>query len=198
MAGPMLESVILSRIANAQYIAYLQNRIRIAETMEPADWQEAHSTTAPVMARIDATREAELTRRRAVDHQIWDAMTVEQEHAALEIRDGFEMVTGGIAVVTAQLGEHTTRTSNTLELPERRAEIQKAYWKWGRTCIDRQISHSAAMDVLFFGHSIRSVARYRHKRQSWARENLFDALTLYCALRGWAHPKFLRQRGTYE
>jgi hypothetical protein len=179
------EEVIRARRLNSRYTRDLRERLRDADSKEALDWQEKHDPTDPVMVRVDATRVEELGRRRSLDNKLWTAMSVEQIQAALEIRDAFEIVTGGLGSLIAHYAEQTSRGLKCLEDSEYVANLQITYSKWGADCARRHISVSAVLDVLCFGESCRQVDAARRHMHGWMRAQLFDALTVYAQIRGW-------------
>ncbi len=182
---PPSEAVLASRQRNAQSMAALRNRIIAAEKMEPAQWQEQHSGTEAVVVNISSGRQTELTRRRAIDARVWDSFTPEQEAAALDIRAAFEIIAGEVSIRTAMYEERVSRGDHATEENTRLVILQEHYWRWGRECKMQGVSHSAAMDVLFFHLPISEVDRTRKMKAPWARNNLVSALNLYCTIRGW-------------
>ncbi len=106
MAFPPLPDIDARRRANAFANLDLRNRLLAAERMEPKDWQEAHAETEAYLVRHDAYTDVELTRRRKVDGRFWEAMGPDRVQAALDIRDAFEIVTGGrLGRVTSRYGD---------------------------------------------------------------------------------------------
>ena len=182
--------VLAARRRNHAYIAALRNRLLVAERMEPQDWQAAHSPTEPVMVKVSAARDDdELTRRRKIDKRLWEAMTVEQEQAAMDIAHAFTLITGDIAVGVANYGTRgARRTGASVHETDRAVALQEAYFDWGRRCLSAGISHSAAMDVLAFGIPVSEIGCLRKKAAPWARKNLFRALSMYCRVKGWQVP----------
>ncbi len=179
------DTVLASRQRNAIYATALRNRLRDAESTEPAEWAEQHSPTESVQVKVAAGRTSELTRRREMDARLWNSMTPEQESAAQQIRDGFELCTDGTTCNIADYGERTGRGKSHENESERSIRLQRDYLAWGRACTEAGLSHSAAMDILYFGLPVSEVDRLRKRKAPWARNNLFNALTLFARLRGW-------------
>lgn len=179
------EEVARARRLNARHNVELRNRLRAAESMEPLDWQRAHGSLDAVTVRVDATRTEVIGYRQARDSKLWGAMSVEQIQAALEIRDAFEIIVGGLGSLIAHYAEQTSRGLKCLEDSEYVANLQINYGKWFGECRRSNISVSAVLDVLCFGESCRSTDALQHHADGWTRKQLFSALTIYAQLRGW-------------
>lgn len=179
MTCPALPDIAARRRANAFANLELRNRLVAAERMEPKDWQEAHAPTGAYMVKHSAETEVELTRRRRMDQRLWDAMSPDQERAALDIRDAFEYVAGRVSRVTARYGETSPGRASSETESEKSVRLQAKYWAWGSECRRLGVSATAALDVLVFGNTCGEIDRGRKKRNGWARDQLFQALAVF-------------------
>ncbi len=76
----------------------------------PEHWQEAHSPTEPATVRTyledkatGAMKPVQVrspAKRRKADNRVWEAMTVNQERAAIRIVRGYDLITGGQGYAT--------------------------------------------------------------------------------------------------
>ncbi|MAX82367.1 MAG: hypothetical protein CL843_19585 [Crocinitomicaceae bacterium] len=135
-----------------------------------------------------------------------DAYTVRKSHAYLikamqehklplteafgDIAKGFAIAGGAIRVRVTRLDDAGGGPDVTLD-DRRRIELEDAYRDWAKELIgekshpDRHLRHTAAIDIIAFGLSCRKVDAKHHKRNGWAKDNLIEALEVYCKLRGW-------------
>lgn len=166
---------------------------------EPIDWQRRHSPVARtriVLARTIDPDTGELVehagsspRRRVADARLWEAMTAHQQDAAEWIQRGFVALVGELAIRTSRVFEDEIARNRcydkALASVERDAMALLAYKRWVRECAARGDNIAAALNVLCFGADCASVDKASRRRHGWARERLFEALDVYCKVRGW-------------
>jgi hypothetical protein len=176
------------RRATAEANAQAERAAAKAQTIPPEPLE-----AVKVQARDLATGrmvEIGVTVRRRSDAALWDwiAKQPDYERAAARIGAAFTALDRGLGLQESALARAMRGDPGGPGGPDylrRLNGLLADYFDWGRECTRRGISHAAAMDVLGYAKSCRQVERERRKRNGWARENLDDALALFCALRGW-------------
>lgn len=160
--------------------------VRAADGAQPSDWQERIEPTEAVEVTISRStrRVREICRRRVVEARLWDAMSGDQQGAAERIAGGFEVITAGLGASGMRLGVRGDRSYG--DPWEGARGLIEDYWAWAKRTQRQELSVAAALDVLAFGLSCREVDRRRRKRKGWARGNLFEALEVYCDVKGWS------------
>lgn len=150
------------------------------------DQQEKHSPTQaaalPGNGRSAAyTSQKAAPQRRILDARLWDALTPAQQNAAQQIAHDYEIMSRGLGYSNSDW----TRVRGSGNAGAMHGMAVSSYVEWAQQCLRDKISHAMAIDIIVFGHSCRAVDRDRRVRAGTARQNLVDALTLYCRLKGW-------------
>ena len=150
----------------------------------PQDIQERHSPTEQVALRLTAERPLHKSQRRIVDGRLWEAMTLIQQDAAIEIATAFEMMGRGMGYVLSNW-QRLPGCRGQANVSEAHARMINIYTEWAQKCARQKISHAMIVDVLCFGFSCRMIDHDRRLRNGSTRDNLLQGLSLYCLLRGW-------------
>lgn len=166
-----------------------RDHLRLVATMEPADWQEAHSRTVPVEVTLATVverhgqrvvrRTKEQSRRRKPDARVWDAMTADQEWAADMVMDGWRITGGEIGCRTMAF-----ERQNPAYEPEwwpqfiLDAESQCAitFGNWVREGRKLGIHAMSVIDYLAGGFTLDEIDTKRRVRKGETREMIFRAL----------------------
>lgn len=119
----------------------------------------------------------------------WLAKEPDYERAAARIGAAFTFLDRGLGVQESTLARMmrggVSGGGSGPDYLRRMNALLADYFDWGRECTRRRISHAAVMDVIGYGKTCRTVERERKRRNGWAREQLDEALALYCELQGW-------------
>lgn len=155
-----------------------------ATNKTPHDFQERHAPTEAVDVKITQERSVQRLRRRVLDVRLWDTLPDAQQDAAFEVERAYTYMTKPVGYQISNT--FTPRVDQGRSgVTEWIATIQKSYIAWANDCQKARLSHAAALDVIVFGHSCRTVDRNRRTRKGWTRENLGLCLALWCKMRGW-------------
>ena len=149
----------------------------------PQDRQETHSPTESVSLRLTRERQTVQSQRRIVDARLWEAMTPDEQDAAVAIATAFEMIGRGMGYVVNDW-RRIPGCKGPANVAEIYSRLSRRYFEWARACASRKISHSIVVDVLCFGFSCRAIDRDRRLQSGSTRKNLMDGLILYCELFG--------------
>lgn len=150
----------------------------------PHDFQECHAPTAAVDVCDGGKERARRLRRRILDARLWETLPLPQQDAALEIERAYTLMTRPLGYRLSNPAG--LRVDGMTAAPvEWIAQVQKGYVDWARDCHKAGLLHAAVLDILIFGQSCRQVDRARRMRNGWARDNLGEALALWCRRRGW-------------
>lgn len=150
----------------------------------PHDLQETHSPTEKVSVRLTAERTQQTGSRRIVDSRLWEAMSGEQQSAALEIALAFETMGRGLGYVQSDW-QRIPGCRGAMHAAEMHSRLINSYIDWTKACHKQRISHAMIADILVFGLSCRKVDHDRRMRTGSARQNLMEGLSLYARLKGW-------------
>jgi|GEM_PF-2140823 len=162
----------------------------------PLDEEQA---TEAVVLRItaDGKRTRQGATRRKHDARLFDAMEkspFQCERAFDRIARGYLVITGQVRVKVARLGrdiEVASGKSDEESFQEYITGLKRDYLEWAESLMgaadhpDRFIRHAAAIEIIGEGRSASFVDTTRRKRNGWARDNLIDALEVYCKLKRW-------------
>lgn len=142
----------------------------------PHDFQEIHSPTKTY---------SKTTRQRIIDARLWNALSPTAQEAAIRIERACHLLNKGLGFrISAPHRERLSGTSRP-QTDDFQNHLTDFYMKWARACQTEDISHAAALDILVFGKSCSAVDKARRIRKGWTRNNLDQALGLYCTLKGW-------------
>lgn len=123
-------------------------------------------------------------RHLELDKRVKMSMTMAQLDAHNCIGQALEIITAGIGVKTNKFmfsdGGHDDDDEHTWKI----TKIEK-YKDWARKAKSSGIDVGAVVSIVCFGEGCRAVERERHKKNGWAKKNLFDALDLYVDLQNW-------------
>ena len=145
---------------------------------EPADWQESHSPTMPVLTRITGQRRMETTKRRTAAVRLFDGLLEDDQQAMVEINYVHNTFPGKSNIMMYE----ADYVPGTGDAGTRDIDLRRVYFTWASI---RKFNHAAAMDIIGFGMNLKDVDHNRRKRHGWAKENLKDALKEWRTLRGW-------------
>jgi len=179
--------------------------VKRADAMDAPDWQEKHSPTVADMVQIAVIGgkrvEQQQARRRLVDARTWGALDDDLQDAAVEIERGHRALVSGMGMKPAsweRIGGSGSLSSGqaqgaadynawveevdgTLKLDPGTGEPMKFGQGHGRNrwTLER-LSPEAATALICHGQTIDLVSRERGKRTEWVRENLRQALIVWC------------------
>ena len=161
----------------------ISNTTKGIPAQTPHDFQERHAPTKPITIEIENITQS--PRRRILDARLWNGLTTTQQHAALQIDYGFQLLSKGLGFRTS--APHLERLSGTrkIEQTNHQADLTRLYMSWGKLCMEYKTSHAACLDIIAYGKSCAEIDRARKTRKGWARKNLAQTLDLYCRLKGW-------------
>lgn len=153
----------------------------------PHDYQENHSPSEQTRIRLSHLRKTISASRRIVDARLWDAMSFEQQNAAIAIDHAFQTIGKGLGYRNSRFErrESQTPTYRTQSETDYQADLINQYFGWAKECKREKTNHAAIIDVLSFGKSCKAVDRERKCRNGWAKTNLLDGLDIYCKIMGW-------------
>jgi hypothetical protein len=146
------------------------------------EWQERHSPTQAVDIKIGGGKTRHSTQRRVTDARLWDALSDQQQDAALEISLAFEMMGRGLGYATSDWTKIPGGGGN---IGDAHARLIGDYVAWTRLCHAEKTSHSMIIDILVYGFSCRALDRDRRVRAGASKNNLLSGLTLYADMKGW-------------
>ena len=160
--------------------------LHLAETTEPADWQEQHSPTEAVEVRIDHQRTKQTATRRKMDARMWDAMTRAEEQAA-------ECILAAVLIRTGEVGIKARRFDRSVPGPDcsasdragRQADLLRRYDRWVQHARTEGLSPSDVIQIIVHGQSCGQQDRDRRQRNGTAKAHLIKALTLFAVQQGW-------------
>ena len=129
----------------------------------PEHWQEAHSPTEPATVRTyledkatGAMKPVQVrspAKRRKADNRVWEAMTVNQERAAIRIERGYDLITGGQGYATLP-PEVRDRAREADDQTEIAVALEQDYFEWGVRCGREDLTmHPVA--IAWLGGAIR-------------------------------------------
>ncbi len=139
---------------------------------------KATGAMKPVQVRSPA-------KRRKADNRVWEAMTVNQERAAIRIERGYDLITGGQGYATLP-PEVRDRAREADDQTEIAVALEQDYFEWGVRCGREDLTmHPVAIAWLGGAIPLSELDRRYRKRNGWARVLLFDALAIYCEMKRW-------------
>lgn len=149
---------------------------------DPADWQERHSPTVPVIIGVNGKRTETSVRRRREDAELVMDLRPSQIQAAEELRDAYFAVIGDVAVRGAQYGERVDpsyRGGGALMDSDRTTH----HLAWVRLCKAqrRPVDVDAVHEVICEGYTCRTVdhARGRSSKGEWSGGHVKRGLDLW-------------------
>lgn len=151
---------------------------------DPADWQERHSPTVPVIIGVNGKRTETSVRRRREDAELVMDLDPAQIQAAEELRDAYFAVIGDVAVRGAQYGERvdTTYRGADAKLPDSDRTTHHAAWAWLCKGQEKPIDVDAVHEVICEGYACRTVDRARGRAGSkgeWSAGHVKRGLDLW-------------------
>ncbi len=153
-------------------------------TQNPHALQEQHSPTTAILVKTSNKRKSKKYQQRILDARLWNKMTNAQQDAALAIDRAFQLMSKGLGyrISAPHLAKISTSRVNHSDYE---GELINIYFKWAKSCKEKELHHSAAIDILIYGKSCIEVDRNRRVRNGWAKNNLLESLNIYCKIRGW-------------
>ena len=154
--------------------------------MEPADWQETHSPTEAVEVTISkgTRRTQERCRRRKEDARIWEAMTPNQERAAVWIHAALSQVLGDVAVRISRYDQGRRGVDHSDD-PEWHARLREGYRQWVAAALDSGFVASDVIQILGHGETLSEQDERIRQRKGRAKQHLLHALQEFIVLQGW-------------
>ena len=146
--------------------------------------QEKFLPTESVSLRLTSARTETRCQRRIVDARLWEAMTAQQQQAALQIALAFETMGKGLGYAQSNW-QRIPGARSRENVADAHARLIGFYIDWTKACHREKISHSMVIDVLAFGFSCSLIDRDRKVRTGTTRGNLMAGLDLYVLMRGW-------------
>jgi hypothetical protein len=149
---------------------------------DPAQWQERHSPTVPVIIGVNGKRTDSGARRRKDDAELVMDLDNAQMQAAEELRDAYFAIVGEVAVKGSSYGERVDKQyRGGGELPE--SDHTTHHRAWVRMCgaEGRPVDVDAVHEVVCEGYSCRVVdmARGRMRDGKWSAGHVRRGLTLW-------------------
>lgn len=153
---------------------------------QPADWQEVHDPTEPVEVTISkgTQRTKERCRRRKADARIWEAMSSNQERAAVWIHAALSQVLGDVAIRISRY-EHGRRGADHSDDPEWQARVREGYRKWTAIAPQKGFVISDVIQILGHGETLREQDERVRQRKGRAKSHLLHALQEFVVLQCW-------------
>ena len=174
--------------AQQVYADWLQQILKQGDggVAQPADWQETHSPTEAVEVTISkgTRRTQERCRRRKEDARIWEAMSPNQERAAVWIHAALAQVLGDVAVRISRYDQGRRGTSHSDD-PEWQARLREGYRKWAAVALDRGFVVSDVNQILGHGETLSEQDERIRQRKGRAKQHLLHALQEFVVLQGW-------------
>lgn len=154
------------------------------ERNEPAQWQERHSPTVPVIIGINGRRTDSGARRRKLDAEFFMDLDNAQTQAAEELRDAYMAIVGDVAVKGANYGERVDRQHRGAGAVLAEVDRTTHHAAWVRLCRAqaKRVDVDAVHEVICEGYSCRTVdtarGRIRHGGK-WAAGHVNRGLNLW-------------------
>ena len=154
------------------------------ERNEPAQWQERHSPTVPVIIGINGRRTDSGARRRKLDAEFFMDLDNAQTQAAEELRDAYMAIVGDVAVRGANYGERVDRQHRGAGAVLAEVDRTTHHAAWVRLCraqrkpVDIDVVH----EVICEGYTCRmvDVARGRvGSKGEWSGAHVRRGLDLW-------------------
>lgn len=164
-------------MGSAVSVVALDRLQKAAEAMSAEEWRVWFESAE--VARVGLGY-----RHLELDKRVKKSMSMAQLDAHNCIGCALEIITAGIGVKTNKFEFGGGAGPEDEEHTWKIAKIEK-YQNWAREALKKGIDVGAVASIICFGDSCRDVERTRHKRNGWAKKNLFTALDLYAALLGW-------------
>ncbi|MGO1121227.1 hypothetical protein ACTL6U_21225 [Rhodovibrionaceae bacterium A322] len=122
--------------------------------------------------------------QRVVDAKLWRSLTSGQQMAAERLYIGFSRLARGLGARGSSLGRERVDGAGRPDPDLFQVQVRD-YLQWGRRCQQEAIDQAAVMAVLGEGRSCQDIDRLRRRRKGYTRQQLGQALSLYCQLKGW-------------